>query len=412
MHDTIIIGAGAAGLAAGQRLRAAGRPALIVEARDRVGGRIHTDHTHGPVELGAEFIHGERAVTWEYVRAAGLDTAGWPMAGRRFAHAGAILADGDPVAERTAALHGAATSYRGPEIAVAELIDGLAAPDDPARTFALRWLANVEGADVGRLSAVALSREHALATNGEANFHILAGYDRVVAKMAEGLEIQLGRAVEHIAWGGDGVSLKMNDGATIAARRAIITVPLGVLQAGRPAFTPELPATRRAAIQAIAMGHVVKLILWFERRLWPDFVVLSTDGRVASWWPVESAATPTLMGYVGGPAAREIAAMGQAGAIGLGLAELTQLFDADMAAACLGGRMSGWSDDPWSLGAYSYSPLGMGAARAILAAPLGPLHFAGEAAVTDGHIATVHGAIESGRRAADEVIAAPIHTNF
>jgi monoamine oxidase len=148
---------------------------------------------------------------------------------------------------------------------------------------------------------------------------------------------------------------------------------------------------------------VIKLMLWFERQLWPDFVVLSTDGRIATWWPVESAATPTLMGYVGGPATLEVAALGEQGAITLALAELSQLFGADLAAACLGGRLSGWSDDPWSLGAYTYSPVGIGDARAALAAPLGPLHFAGEATLTNGHIATVHGAIESGRRAAEEI---------
>jgi monoamine oxidase len=179
-----------------------------------------------------------------------------------------------------------------------------------------------------------------------------------------------------------------------------------LLQAGQPAFVPPLPAEKQRAIGAIAVGHVVKLLLWFERQLWPDFVVLSTDGRIATWWPVESAATPTLMGYVGGPAALELEALGEQGVIALGLSELATLFGAAAAAACLGGRMTGWSADPWSRGAYTYSPLGIGDARAALAAPLGPLHFAGEATLTNGHIATVHGAIESGQRAADEVLAA------
>jgi len=167
-----------------------------------------------------------------------------------------------------------------------------------------------------------------------------------------------------------------------------------------------LPAERLAALERIGVGHVTKLILWFDRQCWPEFTVLSTDGQVATWWPVPGAATPTLMGYVGGPAALGLAARGEAGAIATGLAELTALFGADMRAACLGGRLADWSRDPWSLGAYTYSPVGMGNARAILATPLAEtLYFAGEATVTNGHLATVHGAIESGYRAAAEILA-------
>lgn len=404
MHDIIIIGAGAAGLAAGQRLRAAGRDALIVEARDRVGGRIHTDRSHGPAELGAEFIHGDRAVTWEIVRAAGLRTAPW-LGRRGFGQAGRILPPDDPADERANALYDLATNYDGPDRSTADLLRAAAEPGEPALTFALQWLANIEGADPERLSAKALSREHATSSNGEGNFHILDGYDRAVAQLAAGLEIRLKCAVERVAWGEEGVRLGLAGGEELRARRAIVTVPLGVLQAGRPIFEPELPEAKRRAIGAIAMGNVTKLLLWFERPIWPELMVLSTDGAVATWWPVESAAVPALMGYTGGPAALRLAALGEAAAIELALRELSALLGLDAAAVCLGGRMADWSRDPWSLGAYSYSPVGMGDARAVLAAPLGPLHFAGEATVTSGHIATVHGAIESGRRAADEVIA-------
>lgn len=303
MHDIIIIGAGAAGLAAGQRLRAAGRDALIVEARDRVGGRIHTDRSHGPAELGAEFIHGDRAVTWEIVRAAGLRTAPW-LGRRGFGQAGRILPPDDPADERANALYDLATNYDGPDRSTADLLRAAAEPGEPALTFALQWLANIEGADPERLSAKALSREHATSSNGEGNFHILDGYDRAVAQLAAGLEIRLKCAVERVAWGEEGVRLGLAGGEELRARRAIVTVPLGVLQAGRPIFEPELPEAKRRAIGAIAMGNVTKLLLWFERPIWPELMVLSTDGAVATWWPVESAAVPALMGYTGGPAAR------------------------------------------------------------------------------------------------------------
>jgi monoamine oxidase len=154
------------------------------------------------------------------------------------------------------------------------------------------------------------------------------------------------------------------------------------------------------------MGHVTKLVLWFDRELWPVCSAISTDGRVATWWPVESAATPTLMGYTGGAKALALAAIGEAGAIEAGAAELSALLGSDVRPALLGGRLADWSRDEWTLGAYSYSAVGIGDARAVLAEPVeDTLYFAGEATVTWGHLATVHGAIESGARAAEALLA-------
>lgn len=404
--DVLIIGAGAAGLAAARALHDAGRPALVVEARGRLGGRLHTDRAHGPVELGAEFIHGDRAATWDLVRAAGLRAAPWGEE-RLFARGGAIAPADDPLPPRVFALYQAVATYDGPDLSVEELLGRLAPADDPARTLALRWLANLEGADTALLSAAAYARERAASSNGEGNFHLLDGYDRVVDQLALGLDLRLDSPVEAVAWDEAGARLTLAGGEELAARRVLVTAPLAVLRAGRIAFAPALPPEKRAAMGRIAMGHVTKLALWFDRQLWPDFTVVSTDGRIATWWPVESAATPTLMGYQGGRVALEVAAMGEAAAIEAGLAELTQLFGAEVRGACLGGRLADWSRDPWSLGAYSYSPVDMGDAREVLAAPVaGTLFFAGEATAAGGHIATVHGAIESGRRAAAEILSA------
>lgn len=406
MHDIVIIGAGASGLAAAQALGAAGMAALVIEARDRLGGRIWTDHSRGPVELGAEFIHGHKATTWELVRAAGLSTAPWG-ADRRFAVGARVLSGADPAVARVYELYEAVAHYAGPERSVAELLGAMAPAGDPALGIALRWLANLEGADPARLSASAFARERETSTNGEGNFHILDGYDRVVAQLAVGLTIRAGCPVERVSWRHGAVELALPGGETASARRVLITVPLGVLKAGRPAFAPRLPEAKGAAIAAIPMGQVTKLAMWFDQQLWPTFTALSTDGRIATWWPVESAATPTLMGYQGGPQALAVAAMGEERAIATALAELEALFGPELRQAFLGGRLSDWSRDPWSHGAYTYSAVGMGAARADLAAPVdNTLFFAGEAVAAGGHIATVHGAIESGRRAAAEILAA------
>jgi len=405
IYDTLIIGAGAAGLAAARQLQAAGQRICVLEARERVGGRIATDRTYGPVELGAEFVHGDRACTWQAIHSAGLRARPWGT-NRRFARGGRLLPPDDPAIGRIYTLYELATTYAGPEISVAELLARHAASGDPALAFALRWLANLEAADPAHLSAAALARERADSHNGFGNCHLLDGYDRLATHLATGLPIRLGTPVARLVWRPGAVVARLARGEALSARRVLLTVPAGVLRAGRPAFDPPLPAERLAALNRIGVGHVTKLILWFDRQRWPEFTVLSTDGQVATWWPVPGAATPTLMGYVGGPAALRLAARGEAGAIATGLAELTALFGADMRAACLGGRLADWSRDPWSLGAYTYSPVGMGNARAILATPLAEtLYFAGEATVTNGHLATVHGAIESGYRAAAEILA-------
>ena len=403
-YEVIIIGAGAAGLSAAQALQAAGREVLVVEARNRVGGRIWTEHSQGPVEYGAEFIHGEYALTWEIVRANRLAATAWANDGRRFAIGSQLLPADDPLLERVYGLWEALHTYDGPDESVLVVLDHLIAPDDPARYFVLRWLANIEAGDAARISAKELSRERAQSTNGDTNFHLDAGYAQVPAALATDLNIRLATPVLRVAYDATGVTLNLASGETLWANTALITVPLGVLQAGSLAFDPPLPAEKRAAIGAIDMGHVTKLALWFADAFWDPFVILSTNGPVASWWPVESARVPTLMGYTGGPAALNLARLGEQSAIAAALDSLCEIFGPRPRELLRGGRLVDWSIDPWSRGAYSYSPFGMGAARSVLAAPMPPLFFAGEATCTGGDLATVHGAIGSGRRAAGEIL--------
>ncbi len=406
MRDVIVIGAGIAGLAAARALHAAGRSVLVVEARERLGGRIWTDTRYGPVEFGAEFIHGHRAATWELVTGAHLPVSRWGR-DRRFALGGRMLVADDPLRDEVLALYERICRYQGPPVAVAELLDRWA-PSAPARTLVGRWLANLEGADLERLDAASLSRERRLSAAGEDNFHIDCGYDRILSPLSAGLPVICGAVVTTIRWSDDQAEMTLADGRSLRARRVIITVPVSLLQAGQIEFDPPLPPAKQAALAAIPMGHVTKLALWFDRQFWPEFTVLSTDGVIATWWPVTSATMPTLMGYTGGRQARIVADLGEAEAIAVALAELSALFGSAAAAVCRGGALIDWSRDPWSQGAYTYSAAGTLAARIALAAPLGALHFAGEATVTGADIATVHGAFESGRRAAREILTADI----
>lgn len=412
-HDIIIIGAGAAGLAAAQKLRQSGREPLVLEARHRIGGRIWTDRTHSQVELGAEFIHGDNAVTWQFVRAANLPTEPWPWrapdgAGlRRVARGGSILAETDPVAQRVEQLFEQVEAYAGPERSVLAEIERLTAGDAAVRPFIDHRFACMEAADISRLNAAAIREERELNTAGWENYRISAGYDALPALLAQEVNVRLNAAVAKIQWDEAGARLTLQTGETLRARKVIITVPLGVLQAGDIDFEPALPPARQQAIAALAMGPVTKLALWFRRQVWPNFTFLMTDGMVLAWWMTGTPQLPALMGYIGGPAALALAELGEADAIAQARREARAMFGPAVDEEFVAGRMVNWAADPWSRGAYSYTPLGASTAtRAELAAPLGhTLFFAGEATLTNGHLATVHGAIESGWRAAGEAMA-------
>ncbi|WP_298818231.1 flavin monoamine oxidase family protein [Chloroflexus sp.] len=404
MEQVIVIGAGIAGLAAAHALNAAGYPVRVLEARSRIGGRIWTDLRYGPVEFGAEFIHGHRAATWELVRRADLPVSRWGR-DRRFAIGGQILTPDHPISAAVLTLYQQVCEYRGPEVTVATLLDRLA-PSSAARMLVGRWLANLEGADLSRLSAVALARERRLSTTGQDNFHIDSGYLQLLTPLSAGLVIETCSVVTHIRWDERQAEVTLADSRRLRARHLVITVPVSLLQAGQPLFDPPLPAAKQAALAAIPMGNVTKLALWFNRQFWPDFTVLSTDGTIATWWPVTSARVPTLMGYMGGQQALTVAGLGEAEAIAVALRELSALFGIDATAYYCDGQLIDWSRDPWSRGAYTYSAAETLAARVALAEPVGPLHFAGEATVTGAEIATVHGAFESGRRAAREIVLA------
>lgn len=408
-YPLIVIGAGAAGLAAAAALRDAGYAPLVLEARNRIGGRVWTDTQRGVVELGAEFIHGDQATTWAIVQAAGLATQRASEA-REIALGGTRYPADDPLTLRVEQLYDRlcdpAEHANVPEYSAAAWMRRIA-PDDPAGELALRLAANIEAANVERLSAAAIAHERAQWQAGTGNFHVLDGYSRVLAALATGLDIRLNSPVHQITWQPGNATLRLDDPAhtTLTARAVIITVPLGVLQAGDLTFTPDLPPATTQALHALDMGHVSKLVLWFERVCWdlPGFI--SSDGMISTWWQEPAAQPSALMGYTGGLAGLHLAEIGEAAALDHALDELTQLFGPHLRQAFLHGRLVAWSHDQWSRGAYSYTPIGAGAARDQLATPIADtLFLAGEATVTNGHVATVHGAIETGKRAAQAVL--------
>ncbi|HEU5098766.1 MAG TPA: NAD(P)/FAD-dependent oxidoreductase, partial [Roseiflexaceae bacterium] len=329
--DVLVIGAGAAGLAAAQALASAGRRVIVLEARNRIGGRVWTDRTFAriPIERGAEFIHGAQADSWALVRRAGLRTESFSRwQGRRIVTeesrlAGEELLHARPDLQRLFTLEQQLAEYQGPECSLADWLASNGYSPLAAHIADMR-LAHSNCATPATLSVAELAHELRMADKGPGDFHILDGYDRVLEQLAEGLDIHLGTAATKIQWAQDGVHVKTRAGEassaahlltdspthTFQARHAVVTLPLALLKAGAVAFDPPLPEPKQQAIDALAMAPAMKLLLRFEEPFWnAEMTFLTGREPVPVWWTVRRD-EPLLTGFITGPRAARLGAHG------------------------------------------------------------------------------------------------------
>lgn len=405
--DVIVIGAGAAGLAAARSLLAHGRRVAVLEARSRIGGRVWTEaDCHGVAfDHGASFIHAERCNPWTGIaRRLGFATEIDPR--RRH-----LRVDGRParaaeleafLALRQAAVDQVAAAAAGPhDVSIARAIE-LGGPWAPQAAVALGpWLLGVDNEQ-------ASARDFAAGTSGQDRL-VGQGYGRLVAAYGRGVPICLNAAVRRIEHGGPWVRVAA-EGASVRARLAIVTLPTGVLAAERVRFDPPLPVAKLRAIEALPMGLLAKVALCFEGDPFglgdTCYLHEQTPDQRAALYLIRPCGLDLVMGFVGGALARELERAGEAAAIEFALTPLVRIFGHGIRRRLRGGRQTRWGCDPWSGGSYAVARPGGTAYRSALAAPVAPrLLFAGEACASDGWAATVAGAHLSGRRAAREALA-------
>jgi monoamine oxidase len=410
-YDVVVIGAGAAGLSAARVLTGAGRSVCLIEARPRVGGRIHTLHFADlplPIELGAEFIHGEVGTTFDIVDAAALvaarlpDDHWWSTNGRR---------------ERVADFWGTIDEVRAKigkltrDISFAAFLRGRRDLTPRVRELACGFVEGYHAAHADRISATVLRSADEEQEGDNKQFRIANGQDALIEWLRAGLdpqrtELLLGTVADRVQWSDGAVTVHC--GATrIRAKQLVVTIPIGVWKAGTLAFDPPLRDKERA-IGKLESGHVVKIAFRFRERFWDDVNFLHTSDRyMPTWWTLAPFRTPVLTGWAGGHAADALLAEGKEAMIDRALSAMASAWDVPrrrLDELLAGTFTHDWQADPFSRCAYSYAAVGGANAHTALAKPIRKtLFFAGEATSSD-QTGTVAGAIDSGRRAAREAL--------
>jgi monoamine oxidase len=416
LADVIVIGAGMAGITAARELCERGITVAVLEARERIGGRLWSIRDLGgaPVEAGAEFIHGVGAATWPEVQRAGLTTRPCPLMRDTLFNVGGatrwlpwiVL---HPAAWRCFPILGSVRRAKPPDHSAREFIERRGYRGRARVLAEMTLTAHLPGS-IDEVGVLGLAADGVLRLETGLNHRIAEGYDRLVEQMAAGLDVRLGFEVDTVRWSPEGVVVRSADGEELGARAAICTLPVGVLESGRVRFEPELTDGKRRALEQLEMGPVLKVLLEFRDRFWPSWAanIGCGTGPVTLYWPVfygERNGPAVLTAYCTGPRAAHLSQRSEDEAVAIVLDDLRRLFPkADPHGSIVAHRLVDWAADPYALGGYTFlRPGGVGARERLRRSDTGRLFWAGSATESSPIAATVEAAYNSGLRAAREV---------
>ena len=400
--DIVIVGAGAAGIAAARRLREQRCTTLVLEARDRVGGRAWTNAALGvPVDMGCAWLHSADTNPWTtyaqdhhftldrrlpewgaYVAGHKLDDATRAEWGAAFARNEALLAQ---------------AAERGIDVAIDDLL-----PRDKYRARFDAVVALLMGSDSRRMS----SADYANYGDTDINWAVREGLGALVAHAAGSVDVRLSTEVTRIETRGQAVEVDTSAGV-LRAKAAIVTLPTNLLAQERLQFLPALPARFSDAIAALPLGANNKVFFRMKPASLPfadsiNFVRTQDDARVGSYqaWP---AGQEALLCYFGGDLAIELEQRG--GLEAFARDELAQMFGSEFPTRIEQSLCTGWVSDQWSQGSYSYAVPGQAQKRVDLSEPIHERVFYAGEACSLRHAGTIHGAWHSGVSAADKALA-------
>lgn len=439
MKHIIVIGGGVAGLMAAVKLRASSdMNVTLLEAQDRVGGRIRTVQQNGNfIELGAEFIHGKPPELLALLEDLNLET--YELEGENFNYdcsddslhpqdEGSHSDDDSPfnVLERM-------TEWSGKHPAEDLTFDAWCEHENIASNIRSGARAYVEGfnaADASSISvrSLAIQQQAEDSIDGDALHHVKGGYHRLPEELAArftrlGGTIRLQSQVKSITWSRASVDVQLHSGESLHADAAIITLPLGVLQSTSVTFHPALADIITQASR-MAMGHVLRMSLVFRNRWWAQldhvqkkalqklsFILPErqrSDLNFRVFWIAYPSLDPVLTAWAGGPPTAAFAAKTNQEIAEAACHDLSRIFGIprqQILDELITHYRHNWSSDPLFGGAYSWVPAGAADASEKMTHPVeNTLFFAGEHTDTTGHWGTVHGAIRSGIRAAQQLL--------
>jgi monoamine oxidase len=421
LTDFLVIGAGAAGLMVARELACAGKKVIILEARQRCGGRIWAlpaEEFGYPAEGGAEFVHGAAPTTRALMRDAGLSLL--PRGGARWSARTGTLSPAETSLPHERQFNQALRQVEA-DLPIAEFLDTQFAGRkyDELRRRVTRTVEGYDAADPLQASTLALRDEWMAPDEGQ-HGRIAEGYGALVEHLASecrrhGTAIHLGAAVAAIYERGGRVAACCRDGTMLEADGAILTVPLPLLS------DIVLPAAARAQAAAatadIGFGNVVKILLRFGTNWWAeigqqdlaDLSFLISDATVPTWWTQYPAGYPVLTGWFAGPKADRVSSLTTSELVDMGLASLAEIFGVSVNQIRSGLSVAmaiNWGNDPLARGAYSYATPKTRAAQSMLSKwNGGNVFFSGEALYAGPDMGTVEAALASGRSTALTILA-------
>ncbi len=422
-YDVIVVGAGASGLMAAWELVQTGKKVAVVEARNRIGGRIHTitDKDFSmPVELGAEFVHGNLEQTQLLLKKAGA--ASVKITGDIWQKENGGLQKQENFIEDYSRLEKKFKELTQ-DIPVAQFIKEYLQGDEykELRITLQNYVEGYYAADMNKASTMALCQE--LTTSDDVQYRIEGGYQTMVDYLyheaeQKGCSFFLSQPVQQIHWQENQVEL-ITPQQSFLARRVLLTVPLGVLQAEKIAFTPAIDEKINAA-RSLGFGPAIKLLLQFELPFWKDknltenkdlehWSFLFSEEKIPTWWTQYPEEANLLTGWLGGPHAKAVQNYSAEEIREAGLNALHSIFNIDasyLKQILKAWQVGNWATDEYNCGGYAYEVVGGSFFQQTLKAPLNnTIFFAGEALFDGPEIGTVEAALISGRETAHQVVA-------
>jgi monoamine oxidase len=419
--EIIIVGAGAAGLMCAYELAKAGKKVLLLEARDRIGGRIwQIDDAFGvPIQAGAEFVHGAAPVTKAVVKEAGLTFIPTEIVDLYHVVNGQLVLDEGTMLYQK--LLNEKLQQLKEDIPIAEFLDTCFGDDTYAelKNSIAKKVEKYDAADPAKMSTFALRKECLQGTDWEQGV-IKEGYGALVQFLetecrTSGVEVLLNQVVDTIEQSITGIRVRCTNNKTYTASHAVVTVPVPIIKTIK--FQPVLPQKQEAAA-AVGFGGAVKVVLLFSEQWWHEALsskpstttfILSKE-TIPTWWTPYPRITPLLVGWAAGPQAEKLKAHSSEEIIEYGLDSLATVFKQskeELRKRLIKAEAYNWPQDQFARGAYSYPTPKTEAAISELLQPVNnQLFFAGEALYEGDQTATVEGALASGQQTARRLLTA------